>query len=109
MRVLAAVESIRRKACEGLTARAVLAEMGCSRRLAEMRFREVTGHSILDEITDVRLTHARMLLRDPRKTVEMVASCCGYNSPVALRKAFLSHTGETLSAWRERQKGKSPL
>ena len=109
MRVLVAVESIRRKACEGLTARAVIAEMGCSRRLAEMRFREVTGHSILDEITDVRLTHARMLLRDPRKTVEMVASSCGYNSPVALRKAFLSHTGETLSAWRERQKGKSPL
>ena len=109
LRVLAAVEAIRRKACAGLTARAVIAEMGCSRRLAEMRFREVTGHSILDEITDVRLTHARMLLRDPRKTVEMVAASCGYNSPVALRKAFLSHTGETLSAWRERQKGKSPL
>ena len=109
LRVLAAVEAIRRKACACLTARAVIAEMGCSRRLAEMRFREVTGHSILDEITDVRLTHARMLLRDPRKTVEMVAASCGYNSPVALRKAFLSHTGETLSAWRERQKGKSPL
>ena len=108
-RVLAAVETIRRQACEGLTARAVIAEMGCSRRLAEMRFREVTGHSILDEITEIRLANARMMLRDSRKTVEMVAASCGYNSPVALRKAFLSHTGETLSAWRERQKGKSPL
>ena len=105
MRVLAAVESIRRKACEGLTARAVIAEMGCSRRLAEIRFREVTGHSILDEITEVRLANARMLLRDPRKTVEIVAARCGYNSAVALRKAFLSHTGETLSAWRKRQRG----
>ena len=104
-RVLAAVETIRRHACEGLSAKSVIDGMGCSRRLAEIRFREVTGHSILDEITDVRLTHARMLLRDPRKTVEMVASCCGYNSPVALRKAFLSHTGETLSAWRGRQHG----
>ena len=104
-RVLAAVETIRRQACEGLTARAVIAEMGCSRRLAEMRFREVTGHSILDEIADVRLTRARMLLRDSRKTVEMVAASCGYNSAVALRKAFLSHVGETLSAWRTRQRG----
>jgi len=104
-RVLAAVETIRRHACEGLTARSVIAEMGCSRRLAEMRFREVMGHSILDEIADVRLTRARMLLRDSRKTVEMVAASCGYNSAVALRKAFLSHVGETLSAWRARQRG----
>ena len=103
--MLAAVETIRRHACEGLSAKAVIDGMGCSRRLAEMRFREVTGHSILDEIVDVRLTHARMLLRDPRKTVEMVAASCGYNSVVALRKAFLSHVGETLSAWRARQRG----
>ena len=108
-RVLAAVETIRRQACTGLTARAVIAEMGCSRRLAEMRFREVTGHSILDEITEIRLANARMMLRDSRKTAEMVAASCGHNSAVALRKAFLSHTGEKLSAWRERQKGKSPL
>jgi LacI family transcriptional regulator len=104
-RVLAAVETIRRQACEGLSAKAVIDGMGCSRRLAEMRFREVTGHSILDEITDVRLANARMMLRDPRKTVEMVAASCGYNSTVALRKAFLSHLGEPLSAWRERQHG----
>jgi len=103
-RVLAAVENIRRQACEGLTARAVIAGMGCSRRLAEIRFREVTGHSILDEITEVRLMHAQMLLRDPRKTVEIVAARCGYNSAVALRKAFLSHMGEKLSVWRERQR-----
>jgi transcriptional regulator GlxA family with amidase domain len=96
-------------ACEGLTARAVIAEMGCSRRLAEMRFREVTGHSILDEITEIRLANARMMLRDPRKTVEMVAASCGYNSPVALRKAFLSHTGEKLAVWRENQKRKPSL
>lgn len=108
-RVLAAVETIRRQACEGLTARAVIAEMGCSRRLAEMRFREVTGHSILDEITEIRLANARMMLRDSRKTVEMVAASCGYNSPVALRKAFLSHTGEKLSVWRENQKRKPSL
>ena len=104
-RVLSAIETIRRQACEGLTARAVIAEMGCSRRLAEMRFREVTGHSILDEITEVRLMHAQMLLRDPRKTVEIAAARCGYHSAVALRKAFLSHTGEKLSAWREHQRG----
>ena len=102
VRVLAAIETIRRHACEGLSAKSVIDGMGCSRRLAEMRFREVTGHSIHEEIADVRLTRARMLLRDPRKTVEMVAASCGYNSTVALRKAFLSHTGEKLSAWRER-------
>ena len=104
-RVLAAIETIRRHACEGLSAKAVIDGMGCSRRLAEMRFREVTGHSILDEIAGVRLMRAQMLLRDPRKTVEMVAACCGYNSTVALRKAFLSHMGEKLSTWRKRQKG----
>ena len=41
---------IRCNACDGLKTKDVILEMGCSRRVAELRFREVTGHSILDEL-----------------------------------------------------------
>ncbi|MBR0056595.1 MAG: substrate-binding domain-containing protein, partial [Kiritimatiellae bacterium] len=48
--VLDAVEAIRREACDGLTAAALAKRFRCSRWLLEKRFREATGHSILDEI-----------------------------------------------------------
>ena len=57
-----------------------------SRRLCEMRFREATGHSILDEIQSVRIERARELLLDGRRTVRAVANMCGYASVAAFRK-----------------------
>jgi len=54
-RVLKVLELIRREACNGLRARDVVKTMCGSRRLAELRFRETFGHSILDEINSVRM------------------------------------------------------
>ena len=45
-RVRKAVEFIRLQAKEVVDVAAVVAVMGCSRRLAELRFREETGHTI---------------------------------------------------------------
>lgn len=102
-RVPAAVELIRHKACEGLRARDVVASMGCSRRLAELRFREATGHSILEEILSIRLECARHLLRRTSMPVAEVARACSYASPESFRKLFIARTGSTPLAFRRQR------
>ena len=78
--VQSAVELIRRRACDGLTASDVIATFNCSRRMAEMRFRAVTGHSILDAIRDVRLGKVRELLAAGKLKAPEIAARCGYRS-----------------------------
>lgn len=79
--VVAACELIRLKACDGLKARDVAATFPCGRRMAEIRFRAMMGHSILDEIRAVRLARARMATSPIRTQLcDEVAALCGYSS-----------------------------
>ncbi len=99
-RILEAVEMIRREACDGLTAEALVARFPGSRRLFELRFREAMGRSILDEILHVRMQKVRTLLADMDIPVGAVADFCGFRSDRALRKLFLVREGISMTAWR---------
>ena len=102
-RVRKALEFIRRHAFEpALGIDAVVREMGCSRRLATLRFRESTGQSILDEIHDVRFRRACDELRRTDKPVFLVVSECGYASASFFKRQFLRRTGLTMREWRRR-------
>ena len=79
-KVLAAVELIRLRACDGLTANEVIGTFGCSRRMAETRFRATTGHSILDEIQEIRMKKAKELLSAGNLKADEIAARCGYRS-----------------------------
>ncbi len=93
--VAKALELIREKACEGIRARDVIALMKGSRRTAEMRFREATGRSILDEIIRVRMTRAReLLVSDRTRPVKVVAQMCGYASEATFRRVYCAHLGD---------------
>ena len=102
VRVAAAVEYIRRHACGRITSANVVAQMSCARRTAELRFGELVGHSILDEIHAVRLEHAKNLLRQPRASVREVAAACGYRTTEQLRRLFVASEGLSPRAWRQR-------
>ena len=98
-----AVERIRREACEGVTAQAILKEFPCSRRMAEIRFRLIVGRSILQEIRRVRLETAQsLLLHTPTLGIDDIAGRCGYDSLSAFSTFFRHETGQAPSAWRER-------
>ena len=60
----AAMELIRRRACEGISSSEVVAAFKCSRRMAEIRFRQATGKSVLDEIVAARMERAKALLSE---------------------------------------------
>ena len=99
-RIIKAVERIRTDACGGLKARDVIAATGLSRRLVERRFLQATGHTILDEIADVRFAQACQLLRDPTIPIGEIAALCDWESDSYLKRVFKARTGKTPRQWR---------
>ena len=102
--ILAAVELIRREACNGLTARDVIARAPGSKSLFNLRFREAMGHSVHDEIEHVRFEKVFTLLTQTDTPIGAIAALCGYRSNIALHKAFRLRTGMSMNEWR-RQNG----
>ena len=98
--VRAALEVIRRRAAEGLTATDVLPMLGGSRRMAERRFRAATGHGILQEIQEVRFERLLSLLADPSVPLASLPGRAGFTSENNLQRQFKARFGTTLSAYR---------
>ena len=99
-RITRAVERIRRDATMGVTAAEILAEIPISRRLAEKRFLAATGHTILEEIQEVRLQKVFELLRTDLP-IGHIAARCGIQSDSYLKRFFKAQTGMTLREWRK--------
>ncbi len=102
--ILEAVEMIRREACDGLTVERLVKRFPCSRRLFEMRFREATGHSVLEEIQHVRLEKVCTLLSQTDRAIGAIADMCGYRSGIALKWIFRKRMGMSLTEWRDRNR-----
>ncbi|MBQ3098022.1 MAG: substrate-binding domain-containing protein [Kiritimatiellae bacterium] len=90
-----ALAFIRDNACSGITSADVIRHMGCSRSLANLRFRESTGKSILETIHDVRFKTAVDLMANGRQSVQSVANRCGYRSVSFFRREFKRRMGVT--------------
>ncbi len=82
--VLAAMELIRLKACEGMRAAEVARQINGSRRNAQRRFLEITGKTIQQALVEIRLARARELLKDGSLSRNAIANRCGYASWVPL-------------------------
>jgi len=78
-----------------ITADHVAAAMGCSRRLADLRFRETTQHTIRDEIRAQRMKEAKRLLKTSDIDVATLAVQCGYRSTPTFLRTFKTETGHT--------------
>ena len=104
-RVSRAIEYIRRTACEGISVDMVAAVMGLARRQAEIVFRRQAGHTIYDEIVNVRLENVESLLHNPRQSIEAIAPQCGWPTSAGLRKVFSARYGMSMREWRKRNVG----
>lgn len=102
--VTRAMEFIRCHACKrNLKINDILPAMGCSRRMATMRFRKATGHSILDEIHEQRFRRACDLLASTDWPVATIIAQCGYTSDSFAQKMFRKRTSTTMREYRNRQ------
>ena len=98
--ILDAVETIRREACEGLTPRELISRFNCSRSLFDLRFREAMGHSVLEEILQVRLERVFELLKDHAMPIGAIADFSGFGTLRDLDKIFRKRFGCSLRDWR---------
>ena len=95
-----ALDYIDANACSGATLDDVVRHCRHSRTLVTMRFRQMTGKSVVAAIRDRRLAEARRLLRETALPADEIASLCGYESASTLSRAFAKASGLTPGAWR---------
>lgn len=100
-KVSAAIE--RNLAPDGVTLspKDVLAGFSCSRRNAEIRFRQATEKSVLEEIVAARMSRAKTPLEGATLSIPEIAAQCGYRYPANFRSAFITATGLNPLAWRK--------
>ena len=70
------------------------------RRSLEIRFRELRGRSIHEEIQHARVSRAMRLLKDPALSIGQVASECGFTDAPHFSLMFRRLTGLAPSHWR---------
>ena len=95
-RLLKAIEYIRLNACSGISVMDVVAQMGCSRRMADQYFKESLGHTVLDQIHAVRLAKVKDMLSAPSSDLSELAAIAGYSSNDDLRRVFKKRIGCTM-------------
>lgn len=98
--ISAALEMIRLKACTGIKARDVLKAFPGSRRTLELRFKELTGHTVLEEILSVRLARVKELVLQGDVPLEAIAKKCGWRSSARLRVFFREAEGMSMHEWK---------
>ena len=95
-----AQEFIQRRAGGRLPVDDVAAHLGVSRRLLDLRFRQICGESVLDAIARARIGFAKRRLSAKGKTISEIAAECGWSSCAAFTRFFQAHVGATPRNWR---------
>ena len=97
--VQAGMDFIRGNFAKGITVTSVVRAMRVSRRLAELRFRQVRGTTIGASIAEARIRHAQKLLKTTQMSLDEIAADCGISGANYLVRVFRRHVGLSPRAW----------
>ncbi len=81
------------------------ARAGMSRRHFSKLFRELTGRTFLEQLTELRLTHAAALLQANRHSIIGAAFSSGYGDLSHFYRLFRARFGHPPRAWLEKRHG----
>ena len=95
-----AMSLINANATSGLMVADVCTSLRMSRRLLDMRFKEVKGISPRDAIINRRLDVLRKLLKASDDSIAAICRKCGFGSENHPKKLFRQRFGITMSAYR---------
>jgi LacI family transcriptional regulator len=87
----------------GITVADVVRHLNVSWRLADLRFKEVTGATIQSALVDARLEKVKRWLRDTDMRISDIAQRCGCN-PGVLRNLFHRRCGVSMREYRRRHR-----
>ncbi len=79
----------------------VVREFNSSRRFAEIHFKTVMGHTILEEIQRVRLERVCSLLADTNLPIGEITRECGFERESYLARFFKKRIGTSMSHYRK--------
>ena len=95
-----ALAYIERHALEGIGVDDVVRHLKCSRRLADLRFRELQGNSIMQTIIEKRLDEVRRRLAGTKEKIDTIASACGFANSNYLKNLFKKRFGMNMREFR---------
>jgi len=99
-RLLRGLEFVRLNSGEDIGVANVARHMAVSRRMAELLFRKHLGHSILEEIQQVRLTRLKTFLLETALPIGQISAQCGYQTEMHAKRVFKKATGMTMRQYR---------
>ena len=100
-----AMEYIRRHATEPIAVKDVVRHLKVSRRLAELRFKEIRGDTILGSIMSHRLQATKKALLTSSDSIAAICRLCGWKSENHPKKLFRRTFGISMRDWRKEKKG----
>lgn len=101
--VSAALRFIRDNARHAIDVGDVVVHSGVSRRGLEIRFRQLLGRSVREEIERSRLAYAKQLLRETNLPAERIAHLVGFESLPYFSNVFHRKVGLTPVEYRQRR------
>lgn len=101
-------EYIRDHADRAIPLAEIVRHLSCSRALACLRFRELTGQSLGAAIADARTAFVKSRLADSSGSLAALAPECGFADGAALARFFRRETGLSPGAWRKKAVGGQP-
>ena len=96
-----ALAYIRKNALRGISVEDVVTHLKVSRRLADLRFRELQHTSIGQEIARIRLAEVQRLLRSTKEPIDSIAARCGYENPNYLKNLFRKRFSMSMREFRK--------
>ena len=97
-----AIQFIHRNDMKKISVTDVMGEVALSRRLLERRFKKVTGQTIYQYITDLRLKHFAQLLLDTDEPLTSIAYSLGETDTKSISRRFKQLYGCPPGEWREK-------
>ena len=105
--ILRAILFIHRNVRKKISVADVTAEAALSRRLLERRFKEVTGKTLYEYITELKLKDFAEQLVETDEQVMTIALSMGENDTKSISRRFKQLYGCTPLQWRENQRKKT--
>jgi LacI family transcriptional regulator len=99
--VARALKAIREQFHKPLTAEGMISGVPMSRRRLHDAFVRAIGRSVAEELTRLRVNHAKRLLAETPAKLHEIARACGYNSESRLVIVFTRQTGMTPGEYRK--------
>ena len=103
-----AADFIQANSTSGIKVVDVVKHLGCSRRIAELRFKEAKRQTISDFITACRLAMVKDRLAASSATVSEIAAECGFKTAAHLSHLFKRRFGQSIGDWRKTLRGPAP-